>query len=206
MKIKILFLIILFLSFYGIDAKNINFIENDHYVRSKTINSQPNIEVHYFFSFQCPACAKISKKMHEYLEHIEVKYKVSRHPLVMNQTTMQLNRAYFALDSDRNNPGILDAFYDLARLKELTDEHLISTMQKKGDKIFPKRWENFSQEKASYIAKSTAELAKQYQINFIPICFIAGPNGVFMVYPSKNLPAQEMAACIDYVILLQTPV
>jgi len=206
MQIKLLFLMILFSNFHIADARNINFIENEHYSKSTVVGVQPNIEIHYFFSFQCPACAKVSKKMHEYLDYTEVKYKVLRHPLVMNQTTMQLTRAYFALDGDRKNPGILDAFYDLARLKELTDERLISVMEKKGDKIFRKRWENFSQEKASYLAKSTAEFAKQYQINFIPICFVLGPKGGFMIHPSKNLPAEEMAACIDYVILLQTSV
>jgi methyl coenzyme M reductase gamma subunit len=144
--------------------------------------------------------------MHEYLDRIELNYKVMRHPLVMNQTTMQLTRAYFAMDADRNNPGIIEAFYDLARLKELTDERLIAVMQKKGDNIFAKRWENFSQEKAASFAKLTAELAKLYQINFIPICFVLGPKGGFMVYPSKHLPAEEMAACIDHVILLQTTV
>ena len=181
-----------------------NFKQGAQYHLLKGVPSQQSVEVHYFFSFNCPACHKIALPMDAYLNKIEKEVSVFRHPLVMNQTTFQLARAYYVLGSARQLPGAMNVFYENAGRADLNDKVIVEKFTKLGCYDFKERWDALSASQLREICVKSSELASHFRLSFIPIVIVTGPQGTFSIYPSDNLPGSQIPACLSYVLLLQT--
>lgn len=129
------------------------FVQDVHYKEINTIASQSVTELHYFFSFTCHACAKISKIIHPFLGKLHPEYRVFSYPMVMNQGTFQLARAYTIMRADPKQHSLIQALFELGHYRGLTDEKIITFLEKKGDKNFRSRWESISAEYVNQLSR-----------------------------------------------------
>jgi hypothetical protein len=178
------------------------FLEGVHYTRVHHIRPQSLVELHYFFSFNCPACAKTAKVLYPFFAQQE-KLSIHHHPLVMNQSTFQLARAYYLINDNDRKDDVVQSLFSFARYNQLSDERIINFFEKKGDRTFRQRWNSLSAEQVNQLSKANAERAQQYQLNAIPVCYVLGPKGAFMVHPSKQLPIESLPGCLNYLLAKQ---
>lgn len=172
------------------------------YFPVKHIAPTKEITIHYFYSFQCEGCEKVSPILNQYFFE-KATIPVFKHPIAINQAGAQLIRAYIALDSHQQGQKYVQSLYRLGKKNRITLEDLKKLMMREGHETFADLWERTDPEYCRSLLKDNLELAKNYRLSALPMIYVVGPCGAYSIYPNKDLNPEDIPDCIDAVVGLQ---
>lgn len=203
MKFSSIFLLILMpLGFIIAD----DFIENQHFHKIVHIKPQDATEIHYFFSFYCPSCARMAETIDSYLQQQNTSI-VYRHPLVNNQSGLALLRAYQILLEKEQGHSYKKLLYQFSPQQKITDKDLLDTFKKNGHPHFAQWWKATSNtaidEQLKAQMKSDGALVQEYRLKAIPTVVVLGPKGAYYLQPIKPITVDNFTACLDHIVKLQ---
>jgi hypothetical protein len=175
---------------------------NHQYMKSQHIIPQKNIEIHYFFSFQCASCAKLYPILEPYF-HETVQEPIFFHPLAANQAGVQLIRAYDILRKHNQGQQCIRALYDAPSKPFLAEKDIFQLMKKTGHQNFEGWWIESDEQDVKTKMASDLRLAQSFKLSALPMIYILGPQGGFYLHPSPDLPLDKIPGCIEAVLSLQ---
>lgn len=181
-----------------------DFVEGEHYHKMRHIKAQETPEIHYFFSFYCPSCARLAEMMDTYL-YEQSSCMVYRHPLVNSQSGVALLRAYQILVDKQQGHCYKKLLYQFSPQQKVTDREILQTFKQHGHHQFAYWWEQSSATDLEAQMKSDGALVKEYRLKAIPTIVVVGPKGGYYIQPTKALSPDQFTVCLDYVVGLQAP-
>lgn len=179
-----------------------DFVENKHYYRMPHVEPQNVTEIHYFFSFYCPSCARMAEMMDAYL-YEQNSCLVYRHPLVNNKSGVALLKAYNILVRNQQGHCYKKLLYGFSPHQKVGDKDILTLFHKNGHPHFEQWWEQTSVETLDKQMKADAECVKAFRLKAIPTVVIVGPKGAYYIQPSKVVTLDTFTQCLDHVIMLQ---
>jgi thiol-disulfide isomerase/thioredoxin len=190
---------------FSISAED--FIENQHYHKMRHIAPQDTTEIHYFFSFYCPSCARMAEKIDQYLQE-QNHCLVSRHPLVNSEAGILLLRAYDILLDKEQGYNYKKILYNFSPQQKITEKELITAFNKAGHPHFARWWQEESgntpfEQKIKAQLKTDGALVKEYRLTAIPTVVVVGPKGAYYLQPIKPVTIDNFTACLDSIVKMQ---
>ncbi len=175
---------------------------NHQYFKSQHVTPQKNIEIHYFFSFQCASCGKLYPILEPYF-HETVQEPVFFHPLAANQAGVQLIRAYDILQKHNQGQQYIRVLYDAPVKSFLSEKDIFFLIKKTGHEHFQEWWFETDDNDIKANMANDLHLAKVFKLFALPMIYIIGPQGGFYLHPSPDLPLDKIPRCIEAVLSLQ---
>lgn len=180
-----------------------DFIEGKHYHKIAHIKPQQQTEIHYFFSFYCPSCAKMAETVDKYLQE-QNGSQVYRHPLVRDESGIRLLRAYQILLEKEQGHTYKKILYQFSPQKKITEKDLLDAFKKSGHGDFSSWWaQQESPELEAQLKtqlQSHGALAQEYRLKAIPTVVVVGPKGAYYLQPVKPVTLDNFTDCLDYIV------
>lgn len=191
------------LSFSFLQAnESCEYKQNYHFFKLGSASPQKQIEIHYFFSFQCPGCAKLYPLLEPYF-HENVTVPVYYHPLASNQATMQLIKAYEIIKNNHYSQHYVRALYQTPHKTKMSQKDIIKLMKDAGYQNFEVYWNSANNTLIQNNISETLKLARTLRLTSLPVIYIMGPKGVYYIYPNADLGLENIPDCIETVISFQ---
>jgi len=175
---------------------------NHQYFQAPHIAAQTTIEIHYFFSFQCPGCSRLYPILEPYFQNHK-NAPVFLHALAVNQAGIQLIKAYEILKSYPQGPLYIRALYQAPMKTTLSDQDVIQLFKKEQPLNFEEQWLVLDEHVIHAKMNQDLSYAKDFQLRSLPAIYIVGPHGGFYIQPSPDLSIDKIPGCIEAVISLQ---